>query len=74
MKSEIMTSANLRAPIEGRSQALKKSHKAAKGVLVASDIVVMTLAQQSRLLSDFTPKEKVVEEFIDGSDIDMRMS
>jgi len=73
MKKEIMISANLRAPIEGRSQALKRSHKAAKGVLVASGKVVMTLAQQSRLLSDYTAKEKSADEFIDGSDIDMGM-
>jgi len=57
--SKIMTSANLRAKSEGRSQALKNSHRAAKGVLVCSGKVVSTLAQRSRLESNFKPSAKI---------------
>ena len=73
MKKEIMTSANLRAKTEGRSEALKESHKAAKGTLVASGKVVMTLKQQNRLLSNYTPSEPVKTADVDVNDLDFAM-
>ncbi len=73
MKKEIMTSANLRAKTEGRSEALKESHKAAKGTLVASGKVVMTLKQQNRLLSNYTPSEPVKTADVDVNAIDFAM-
>ncbi len=73
MKKEIMTSANLRAKTEGRAEALKESHKAAKGTLVASGKVVMTLKQQNRLLSNYTPSEPVKTADVDVNAIDFAM-
>lgn len=70
MKKEIMTSANLRIKTEGRSEALKQSHKAAKGTLVASGKVVMTLKQQNRLLSNYTPSDVVEVADVDVNDLD----
>lgn len=68
-----MRSANLRAKVEGRSEALKESHKAAKGTLVASGKVVMTLKQQNRLLSNYTASEEVKEADVDVNDLDFAM-
>ena len=58
-RKQIMTSANLRAKSEGRSQSLKNSHRANKGVLVCYCKVVKTLAQRSRVESNFKPSEKI---------------
>ena len=58
-RKNIMTSANLRASIEGRSQALKKSHKATKGVIIYSGKTYQTLRQRSRLESSFKAGDKV---------------
>ena len=70
MKKQIMTSANQRAKKEGRSAALKRSHRAAKGCIVWAGIKVMTLRQQSRLHSNFTPGEQIENVLVDSIDID----
>jgi len=72
-KSIIMKSANQRSNKEGRSEALTASHKAAKGTFVSSGKVVHTLKQQSRLLSDFTRKDKVKSEIVMDLAIDFAM-
>jgi hypothetical protein len=69
-KSKITTSANLRASTEGRSQAFKNSHKAARGTFVGNGKVVKTLAQQSRLDSNFKAGVQIVNEMIDEIEID----
>lgn len=69
-KQQIMTASNLRAPEEGRSEALTASHKAAKGTLVASGVIAYTLKQQNRLLSNYTAGEEVKEADVDVNDLD----
>lgn len=73
MKHEIMRSANFNAKSEGRSDALRKSHKAAKGTLVASGKVVHTLKQQNRLHSNYTAQSEVKSEVVESFDIDFGM-
>ena len=70
MRQAIMRSANFNAKSEGRSLALSKSHKAAKGTLVAGGKVVMTLKQQNRLKSNYTAQDQVKSEVVDSLDID----
>ena len=70
MKNKIMTSANLRIKYEGRSKALKASHKAAKGTFIGNGKVVKTLKQQSRLDSNFVAGVQIVNEMIDDIEID----
>ena len=72
-KQQIMTASNQRTGKEGRSEALKQSHKASKGTLVASGKVVMTLKQQNRLLSNYTAGEEVKEADVDVNDLDFAM-
>ncbi len=72
-KQQIMTASNQRAGKEGRAEALKESHKAAKGTLVASGKVVMTLKQQNRLLSNYTASEPVKTADVDVNAIDFAM-
>lgn len=70
MKKEIMTSANVRAKKEGRSTALKKSHRAAKGCLVAAGKVRSSLRQVSRLTSNFTPGKQIESVIVNNIDLD----
>lgn len=70
MKQAIMRSANFNSKSEGRSLALRKSHKAANGTLVASGKVVHTLKQQNRLHSNYTALDEVKSEVINEIDID----
>ena len=71
--SQIMTSANLRAKTEVRSKALRESHKAAKGTLVAPGKVILTAKQQSRLFSNYTNNEPVETADVDMDNIDFAM-
>ena len=74
MKKEIMTSANLRAKTEGRSEALKESHKAAKGVFVpALGKRVQTLATMNRLNSNYVAGDVVETADVDVNAIDFAM-
>lgn len=73
MKQAIMRSANFNAKSEGRSIALSKSHKAAKGMLVASGKVIHTLKQQNRLKSNYTAQDQVKSEVVESLDIDFGM-
>lgn len=73
MKKKIMVSANLRAKSEGRSEALTASHKESRCTLVSSGKTVLTLAQQSRLYSDFKGGDQVVHEIVEELDIDFGM-
>ncbi len=74
MKKEIMTSANLRARAEGRSQALKKSHEAAKGVFVpALGKRVQTLATMNRLNSNYVAGDVAETADVDVNAIDFAM-
>lgn len=52
-KRDIMRSANANSPSEGLSEALRKSHKAAKGVFVGNGKVVLSLKNQNRLFSNY---------------------
>ena len=72
-KQQIMTASNQRAGKEGRSEALKQSHKDAKGTLVASGKVVMTLKQQNRLLSNYKGSDVVEVADVDVNDLDFAM-
>lgn len=69
-KKEIMASANFNSKIEGKSEALKLSHKAAKGTLVASGIVVLTLKQQNRLKSNYIAGDVVKVADVDVDELD----
>ena len=68
-KKQIMTSANFNSS-EGKSEALKASHKAAKGTLAASGKVVMTLKQQNRVLSNYTASDVVEVADVDIDTLD----
>lgn len=70
-KQQIMIASNLRAKSEGRSQSLKKSHAASKGVFVpALGKRVQTLATRNRLESNYVAGDVVEVADVDVDDLD----
>jgi len=74
-KKDIMRSANFNAPSEGMSKALKKSHKAAKGVFVGNGKVVLSLKDQNRLFSNYNYDlaDNIESPIIDIENVDFGM-